>query len=1454
MVCVIKHIPISHSHESDNRVPKNLEKDRYKTGEGYHVVPPPYTKTFLPSKPDLVFTDDTNASESLANVFNVESSTNKPSKDMTKTHRPDAPIVKDWISDFEDETKIESVPKQREPSFVTSTDHVKSCRKSFKKVEHHKHDANLKTNNQKYRVRMTHSHSNRNVVPTAVLTRSRLVSLNAARHVPTAVTQSPVKSTRPVKHVVNKGNPQQALKDKGVIDSGYSRHMTGNISFLSDFKEIDRGYVAFGGNPKGGKIFGKGKIKTGKLDFDDVYFVKELKFNLFSLPDENHVLLRVPRENNMYNLNQKNVVPSGGIKREFSVARTKKNGVTERKNRTLIEAARIMLADSLLPIYFWTEAIDTACYVQNRVLVIKPHNKTPYELLLGRSPSIGFMRPFGCPVTILNTLDPLERFDGVRFLNSADMSSASSAVTYTSIYIDYEPGRVFWGADEELSDGGSPQVIVYRYDGLPVLPVAPPSPDYIPGPEEPQTPPAPQDEDEHELMFIQPRDPDFMPEPIYPEYILLEDEHILSAEEQPLPPVASPTAESPWYVSELDPKEDPKEYEEDKTEDSPVDFPMDGGDDGDDDDGNSSGYDADDEDEDEEDEEEEEEHLAPPDSASSIPLPPEAEVERLLAMPKPSPSPLTSLSPPSVGERLARCTAPATLPSPLLPPSLYPPPVDRRDDILESEQPPRQRLCLSTLGSRYEVGESSIMGRGVDYGFPDAVEAEMRHRGIREVGYGIRDTCIEPAEAVPEMAPTTLDKVNTRVTELAELHEHDTQDLYALLEDAQDVTDSRHSSSDERHETRDGRHAGRVVSTTWAAEENRTARRGRQNPPPPNTDTPPHHMTLESVHAMIDQALLRNSTNGDGIQSSHEDSPRHVQRVVGLTRWIEKMESVFNISGCAIENQVELKKLEIELWNLKVKGNDVSTYTNRFQELTLICTKFVANENEKIDKYISGLPDNIYGNVNSFETRTLDETIELTNDLMDQKLRTYAERADNKRKTDDTSRNNHGHQQRPFKKQNVTKVYNMGTGERKAYEGPLTKSTKCQRHHNGPCTQKYHKCNKVGHFARDCRSSGNANVANAQRDGKETPKENVGNAEKNRNEPMNPDSNVVTGTFLLNNRYASILFDTGANRSFISTAFSSPEDDKLKGKQLKDVPIVRDFPDVFPEDLPGLAGYYRRFIEGFSKIAKSMTKLTQKGIKFDWGEKEENAFQLIKQKLCSAPILALPKGSKDFVVYCDDSHKDQKELNMRQRHWLELLSDYDCDIRYHPRKANVVADALSRKERDKPLRVRALVMTISLNLPKQILEAQIKALKLENHKKEDVGGMIRTDIPKKRLEPCADGTLCLNGRSWLPCYGDLRSVIMHESHKSKYSIHPGSEKMYHDMKKLYWWTNMKADIATYVSKCLTCAKLKAEHQRPSGLLVQPAIPMWKWDNITMDFITKLLKSSQGFDTIWVIVD
>ncbi|GJV42557.1 putative ribonuclease H-like domain-containing protein, partial [Tanacetum coccineum] len=356
---------------------------------------------------------------------------------------------------------------------------------------------------------------------------------------------------RPIGKVINHGDPQVALKDTRIFDSGCSRHMTRNKSYLTNYQDYDGGFVAFAGSSKGGKITGKGKIRTGKLDFEDVYFVKELKFNLFSvlqmrdrknsvlcteseclilfpefkLPDESQVMLKIPRKDNMYSFDLKNVVPSKGltcliakatndeskllhrrlghinfktlnklvkgnlvrglpskifendhtcvacqkgkqhkasckkdetsgilkdfttrienqlnykvkiircdngtefknyemnqfcrikaIKREFSNARTpQQNGVAKRKIRTLIEAARTMLADSLLRIPFWAEAVNTACYVQNRVLVTKPHNKTPYELLIGRTPIISFMRPFGCPITILSTLDHLGKFDG----------------------------------------------------------------------------------------------------------------------------------------------------------------------------------------------------------------------------------------------------------------------------------------------------------------------------------------------------------------------------------------------------------------------------------------------------------------------------------------------------------------------------------------------------------------------------------------------------------------------------------------------------------------------------------------------------------------------------------------------------------------------------------------------------------------------------------------------------------------------------------------------------------------------------------------------------------------------------------------------------------------------------------------------------------------------------------
>nr|GEX92730.1 putative ribonuclease H-like domain-containing protein [Tanacetum cinerariifolium] len=531
---------------------------RYQSGDGYHDVPPLYTGTFMPPKPDLVFYDSPNVNETVHTAFNVELSPTKSDKELS--HGPSAPIIKDWVSDSEDASEDE-LP-QNVPSFVQPTEQVKTPRPSVKTIETSIQAAKHKTTipkpkshgtsrnrkacfvcksltylikdcdfykkkmaqtparnhaqrgtHQQY-ARMTLPNPQMHVVPTAVLTKSKLVPLTVARQVTTTVSSNNVTRPRPAKTVVTKphspprrninrspspkastfplkvtaakafmGNSQHALKDKGIIDSGCSRHMTGNMSNLSDFEEINGRYVAFGGNPKGGKIFGKSKIRTGKLDFDDVYFVKELKFNLFSvsqmcdkknsllftdtkcivlspefkLPDENQVLLRVPREN-MYNVDLKNIVPSEdltclfakatldksnlwhrrlghinfktmnklvkddysrftwvfflatkdeassilktfitgienqlslkvkiirsdnetkfknndlnqfcemkGIQREFSVPRTpQQNRIFKRKNRTLIEAARTMLADSLLPIPFWAEAVNTACYV-----------------------------------------------------------------------------------------------------------------------------------------------------------------------------------------------------------------------------------------------------------------------------------------------------------------------------------------------------------------------------------------------------------------------------------------------------------------------------------------------------------------------------------------------------------------------------------------------------------------------------------------------------------------------------------------------------------------------------------------------------------------------------------------------------------------------------------------------------------------------------------------------------------------------------------------------------------------------------------------------------------------------------------------------------------------------------------------------------------------------------------
>nr|GEX21668.1 putative reverse transcriptase domain-containing protein [Tanacetum cinerariifolium] len=288
----------------------------------------------------------------------------------------------------------------------------------------------------------------------------------------------------------------------------------------------------------------------------------------------------------------------------------------------------------------------------------------------------------------------------------------------------------------------------------------------------------------------------------------------------------------------------------------------------------------------------------------------------------------------------------------------------------------------------------------------------------------------------------------------------------------------------------------------------------------------------------------------------------------------------------------------------------------------------------------------------------------------------------------------------------------------------------------------------------------------------------------------------------------------------------------------------------------GLAGYYRCFIVNFSKIAKPLTSLTKKNKKYEWGIEQEEAFQTLKDNLCNALIRSFPGGIEDFVVYCDASNQGLgcvlmqrgKELDMRQRRWIELFSDYECKIRYHPGKANIVADALSRKERVKPRRVRAMAMTIKSGVKSMILSAHSKAFKEEN---VPANRLHRLDQQIERKE---DEIVYFMDRIWVPLVGGVRTIIMDEAHKTRYSMHPRVDKMYHDLRDMYWWPGIKRDIAKYVSKCLTCTKVKAEHQRPSRLLQQPKILEWKWDNITMDFIIKLHRTESGHDTIWVVVD
>jgi hypothetical protein len=369
----------------------------------------------------------------------------------------------------------------------------------------------------------------------------------------------------------------------------------------------------------------------------------------------------------------------------------------------------------------------------------------------------------------------------------------------------------------------------------------------------------------------------------------------------------------------------------------------------------------------------------------------------------------------------------------------------------------------------------------------------------------------------------------------------------------------------------------------------------------------------------------------------------------------------------------------------------------------------------------------------------------------------------------------------------------------------------------------------------------------------------------------------------------------------------------------------------------GLAGYYRRFIKEFSKIAMPMTSLTKKNVKFDWTDECEQSFQTLKAHLVTAPVLALPSEHGEYEIYTDASrqglgcvlmqdkrviayasrqlrphevnypthdlelaavvhalkiwrhylygvkceiftdHKSlkyfntQKELNMRQRRWLELIKDYDCTISYHPGKANVVADALSRKSAEtsavevvakeimEDLKREEITLVLAdryVSIAGLSLQPSLEERICEAQKSDAVIIGIRERIVKNNDPDFEDrdGVLRYRSRICVPGDGGIKELILAEAHTTPYTIHPGGTKMYQDIKKVYWWPNMKREIAEYVARCLTCQRVKAEHQRPAGTLKPLEIPEWKWEGIAMDFVVGLPRTTAGYDAIWVVVD
>ncbi|GKB27948.1 putative reverse transcriptase domain-containing protein [Tanacetum coccineum] len=669
---------------------------------------------------------------------------------------------------------------------------------------------------------------------------------------------------------------------------------------------------------------------------------------------------------------------------------------------------------------------------------------------------------------------------------------SSSTVTYTYVYTNSEPKRVFWGADEELSDEGSLRVIIYGYDGLPMQPVAPPSLDYVPGPEHPPSSdyvPGP----EHPPL---PVEVPYVPDPEYPEYLVPSDAEA-PLEDQPLPDDASPTALSPGYVADSDMDEDP---EEDPEEDH-TDYLADGGD-GDDE--PSDDYNDDDDTDDED--------------ASPQTKVPFAQT-RLRRARK-----TISLEPPmsaSIEARIAEHAAAPTPPLPIsspplpLPSPLTTSPTDAGTDIPQARDAHRKSACFTTLALCSEDMSA-------------AIKAHVRTLEAQKMTPRKRTTKASPATTTTATTPTSTPITNAQLRELIE------RGIATVLAE-RDADRSR--KGDDSHDSGTG--GRRQVST------------------------------------------IRECTYTDFLKCQPMNF-KGTKGVVGLTQWLEKMESVFHINNCTVACQVKFATCTLQgnaltWWNSHVwdVGHDIAyempwntlkkMMTDKYclrSEIKKLETEIMfPEESNVVEKYFGGLPDMIHGSVKASKPMTMQEAIEFSIELMDKKILTITERqAENKRKFKDTSQNNQN-QQQPLKRNNVARAFTARLGEKKPCGGSKPLCPKCNYHHDGPCAPKCTNCKRIGHLAHDCKSR-HATANNNQRAQRahqrvltcfecgaqghfrsDCPKLKNRNQARNGNAiasayaigtaRTNPNSNVVKGRFLLNNRYALILFDTGVDRIFV---------------------------------------------------------------------------------------------------------------------------------------------------------------------------------------------------------------------------------------------------------------------------------------------------------------------------------